>query len=145
MSVNLVILLGNVGTDPEVKNFDGGVTKATFKLATTERYKGRNGETKETTEWHTIVCWRGTADFVGNYVRSGRQVYVEGKIQSRSWDGEDGQKHYVTEILADKVELLDKKQNAREEAPQRPQMANSRPSPRYKSQPAEESVIDLPY
>ena len=146
MSVNLVILLGRAGRDPEVRTFDGGATKATFTLATTERYKDRNGEAKESTEWHTIVCWRGTADFVSKYVRSGSQVYVEGKIKSRSWDGDDGQKHTVTEIFADNVQLLGGKPNAREEQPQRPQTTNPRQAPKYKPQPAAaEGADDLPF
>ena len=111
MSLNKVMLIGNVGRDPEVRYLEGnnGAKVATFPLATTERYRDRNGETHENTEWHNIVAWRSTADMVEKYVRKGTQLYVEGRIRTRSWDDQTGNKRYVTEIVADNMQLLGKK------------------------------------
>ena len=106
------MLIGNVGRDPEVRYLDGnsGQAKvATFTLATTERYRDRNGETRENTEWHNIVAWRSTADVVERFVKKGTQVYIEGRIRTRSWDDQSGNKRYTTEILADNLQLLGKK------------------------------------
>ena len=89
MSLNKAMLIGNVGRDPEVRYLDGqsGHAKvATFTLATTERYRDRNGETRENTEWHNIVAWRNTADVVERFVRKGTQLYIEGRIRTRAWD-----------------------------------------------------------
>ncbi|MGN0188498.1 MAG: single-stranded DNA-binding protein [Candidatus Cryptobacteroides sp.] len=112
MSLNKVMLIGNVGQDPEVRYLDNstpGAKVATFRLATTERYKDRSGELKESTEWHNIVAWRSTADVVEKYVRKGTQLYIEGRLRNRSWDDQNGNKRYVTEILADTLQLLGKK------------------------------------
>ena len=112
MSLNKAMLIGNVGKDPEVRYLDGsnGQAKvATFTLATTERYRDRNGETRENTEWHNIVAWRSTADVVEKYVKKGTQVYIEGRIRTRSWDDQTGNKRYTTEIIADTLQLLGKK------------------------------------
>ena len=106
------MLIGNVGRDPEVRYLDGqsGNAKvATFTLATTERYRDRNGETRENTEWHNIVAWRNTADVVERFVKKGTQLYVEGRIRTRSWDDQTGNKRYTTEIIADTLQLLGKK------------------------------------
>ncbi len=106
------MLIGNVGRDPEVRYLDGqgGSTKvATFTLATTERYRDRNNELRENTEWHNIVAWRGNADVCEKYVRKGTQLYIEGRIRTRSWDDQTGNKRYTTEIIADTVQLLGKK------------------------------------
>ena len=112
MSLNKVMLIGNVGRDPEVRYLDGtsGSAKvATFTLATTERYRDRNGETRENTEWHNIVAWRGNADVVERFVKKGTQLYVEGRLRTRSWDDQTGNKRYTTEILVDNLQLLGKK------------------------------------
>ena len=112
MSLNKAMLIGNVGRDPEVRYLDGnsGQAKvATFTLATTERYRDRNGETRENTEWHNIVAWRNTADVVERFVKKGTQVYIEGRIRTRSWDDQTGNKRYTTEIIADTLQLLGKK------------------------------------
>ena len=107
--INKVILIGNVGQDPEIR-YTGdvnNVTKvATFRVATTERYRDRSGNLQEHTEWHSIVVWRNTADVVENYVKKGTQVYIEGRLRSRSWDDQNGNKRYVTEIVADTLQLL---------------------------------------
>lgn len=109
MSVNKAILVGSVGRDPEVKHFDGGAVKASFPLATSERFKSKSGEYEEQTEWHNIVCWGRTAEMVEKYVAKGTQLYVEGKIQTRSWEGQDGNKRYTTEINAMNVQFVGKK------------------------------------
>ena len=114
MSLNKAMLIGNVGKDPEVRYLDGsnGQAKvATFTLATTERYRDRNGETRENTEWHNIVAWRNTADVVEKFVKKGTQVYIEGRIRTRSWDDQNGNKRYTTEIMADTLQLLGKRKD----------------------------------
>jgi single-strand DNA-binding protein len=108
MSINKVILIGNVGKDPDVKYFDNGSVVANFTLATTERgYTAANGtQIPDRTEWHNIVCWRGLAKIAEQFVRKGTQVYIEGKIRSRTYDDANGMKRYVNEIYADNLELL---------------------------------------
>ncbi len=111
MSVNKVILVGNVGKDPEIKYFDENTAVANFPLATTERgYTTRSGvEVPERTDWHNVVAWRGLAKVAEGYIRKGTQLYVEGKIRTRSYDDSNGQKRYVTEIMADVIQLLGRK------------------------------------
>ena len=112
--INKVILVGNVGQDPEVRytgDANNGAKVATLRLATTERYRDRNGNLQEHTEWHSVVVWRNTADVVEKYVRKGTQLYIEGKLRTRSWDDQNGNKRYVTEILADTLQLLGRKQD----------------------------------
>ncbi len=110
MSVNKVILIGNVGKDPEVRYLDKNVAVASFTMATTERgFTMQNGtQVPDRTEWHNIVAWRGLAEVAEKYVKKGTQLYIEGKIQTRSWE-KDGIKRYTTEILADNLQLLGKK------------------------------------
>ena len=107
MSLNKVILIGNVGKDPDVRYFDSGFAIANFTLATSERgYKLANGtEVPERTEWHTIVASRDRAQFVEKYVKKGSLLYIEGKIRSRNYDDKDGIKHYFTEIHADRIDF----------------------------------------
>lgn len=110
--INKVILIGNVGQDPEVRytgDASNGAKVATLRLATTERYKDRNGNLQEHTEWHSVVVWRNTADVVEKYVRKGSQIYVEGRLRTRSWDDQNGNKRYATEIVADTLQLLGRK------------------------------------
>lgn len=108
MSVNKVILIGNVGRDPEVRHLDTGVAVATFSLATTERgYTLQNGtQVPDRTDWHNIVLWRGLADIAERYVHKGDRLYIEGKLKPRSYDDQNGQKHYTVEIIADNMEML---------------------------------------
>ena len=110
--INKVILIGNVGQDPEIRytgDVNNGTKVATFRVATTERYRDRTGNLQEHTEWHSIVVWRNTADVVEKYVKKGTQVYIEGRLRSRSWDDQNGNKRYVTEIVADTLQLLGRK------------------------------------
>ena len=106
MSVNKVILVGNLGKDPELRYTPSGAAVATFSLATSERYKDKSGEQQEKTEWHNIVAWRQLAEICGKYLHKGKQVYIEGKIQTRSYDDRDGNKKYITEIVADQMQML---------------------------------------
>ncbi len=110
MSINKVILVGNVGKDPDVRHLDSETTVANFPLATTEYYNNKSGERVENTEWHNIVCWRRLAMLAENYIRKGSQLYIEGRIRTRSFDSQDGIKKYITEIYADTVQLLGKKE-----------------------------------
>ena len=105
--VNKVILIGNVGMDPEVRTTENGVKVARVRLATTERLFDRQAnETREHTEWHTVTLWRGLADVVDRYVRKGSQIYVEGRLRTRDWMDKDNNKRFTTEILADSMNLL---------------------------------------
>ena len=96
MSLNKVLLIGNVGKDPEIRHLQGGASVATITLATSERYKDRNGESRELTEWHTIIAWRQLADLAENYIRKGSQIFVEGRIRSRSWDDQTNDQLQIT-------------------------------------------------
>lgn len=115
MGINKVILIGNVGKDPEVKHLDKGVSVAKFSLATSETYKKDNQKVTNT-EWHNIVAWRGLAEVAEKYVKKGTPLYIEGKIRTRSWDDKDGNKRYTTEIVADTMQLLGQKHSGEESA-----------------------------
>lgn len=112
MSVNKIFLIGNVGKDPDVRHLEGGTAVASFSLATSETYKSKSGEKVTNTEWHNIVAWRGLADVTEKYVKKGGQVYIEGKIRSRSYNDKEGNKRYITEIYADTLRLLGKKSDS---------------------------------
>lgn len=130
MSVNKVILIGNVGKDPEVRYLENGVAVASLTLATSERgYTTQAGvQVPERTDWHNIVLWRGLAEVAEKYVRKGSQIYVEGKIRTRSYDDQNGTKRYVTEIFADTMQMLSRRdgQGSTEGAAQ-PQQAYTQP------------------
>lgn len=106
MSVNKVILVGNVGKDPEVRYIDTNVPVARFPFATSETYRSRDGEKITTTEWHNVVLWRGLAEVTEKFVKKGSQLFIEGKIRTRSYDDRDGNKRYITEIIADNMQML---------------------------------------
>ena len=105
-SVNKVILIGNLGRDPEVRFTQGGNPVANFTMATTERWNDPSGEKKERTEWHRIVVWGKQAEIAGEYLRKGRPVYVEGSLQTREWTDREGNKRYTTEVRAQRLQLL---------------------------------------
>ncbi|MBR2351601.1 MAG: single-stranded DNA-binding protein [Alistipes sp.] len=105
--INKVILVGNVGADPEVRALESGVKVARLRLATTERiFDRQTNEAREMTEWHTVVLWRGLADVVDKFVRKGSQLYIEGSLRTREWNDKDNVKHYSTEIQASEMKLL---------------------------------------
>ena len=112
MSVNKVILVGNVGKDPEVRYVDTNVPVARFPFATSETYRSRDGEKITTTEWHNIVLWRGLAEVAEKFVRKGSQLFIEGKIRTRSYDDRDGNKRYITEIIADNMQMLGRRSDS---------------------------------
>jgi single-strand DNA-binding protein len=122
MSVNKVILVGNVGKDPETRYLDEGTAISKFPLATSETYKNRAGERVSTTEWHNVVLWRGLAQVAEKYVKKGTQLYIEGRIKTRSYDDADGNKKYITEIVGDQMQLLGKRPDeAGDQGPQEAQ------------------------
>ena len=106
MSVNKVILIGNLGKDPEVRFTAGGKAVARFSVATSEQWSDTEGQRQERTEWHNIVVWGKQAESCGQYLQKGRQVYIEGRIQSRSYDDKEGNKKYITEVNAQRVQFL---------------------------------------
>jgi single-strand DNA-binding protein len=110
--INKVILIGNLGKDPEIRHLEGGVSVANFPMATTETYKDKSGNRVEQTEWHNIVMWRGLAEVAEKYLKKGMTIYVEGKLRTRNYE-KDGQKHYRTEILADNMTILSRKDDNR--------------------------------
>ncbi len=138
MSVNKVILVGYVGQEPEIREFNGDVKVANFSLATTERgYKKQDGtEVPDKTEWHNIVAWRGLATLSEKYIHKGTQIYVEGKITTETWE-KDGIKHYATKIVANTIQLLGKV----EKQEQRQSQSVPAPIP----QPTQEQEDDLPF
>ncbi len=146
MSLNKVILIGNVGRDPEVKYFDSGSAQATFSLATSERgYKLQNGtEVPERTEWHNIVVRKDSVNFVEKYVKKGSQVYVEGKIRSRSYDDAAGNKRYITEIWCDRIEFFGSRRSSDRPAEQQAAapVANAE---KFDAPAAADSADDLPF
>lgn len=141
--INKVILVGNLGQDPELRYTPNGIAVCTLRMATSESYTDRaSGERVTTTEWHNVVLWRGLAETAGKYLKSGSQVYVEGKLKTRNWQDQQGQQRYTTEVVADVMQLLDR-------APQRsaPQPAAHEAAP---AQPAVETPAagggdDLPF
>lgn len=157
-SLNKVMLIGNVGVDPEVRDFEGGVRRANFRMATTEQFRDR-----EQTEWHNIVCWRQLAELADKYIRKGSQIYVEGRLTSRSWDGNDGVKHYTTEIVANAIQLLGRRGDgsngdpgaqpssapgySRPAAPAQAQYSRPAPAPAPAPEPVADptDVDDLPF
>lgn len=108
--INRVILIGNLGKDPDVITFENGVKKATFSLATTESYKNKEGNRVDQTEWHNIVMWRGLADIAERFLHKGNQIYLEGKLKTRSYE-QDGIKKYITEIFVDNMTMLGSKKD----------------------------------
>lgn len=107
--VNKVILIGNLGADPEIRHLQNGASVANFRLATSETYKDKTtGERREQTEWHNVVAWRGLAEITEKYLRKGSKVYVEGKLRTRQWQDKDNNTRYTTEIVADEMTMLDR-------------------------------------
>lgn len=135
--INKVILVGNLGKNAEIRSFENN-TKISFSLATTEVYKGKDGQNTEQTEWHEVVFWRtGMTEFAERNLKKGTKVYIEGKIRTRSWDDKDGIKKYRTEIIGDKVEILIPK---KEET-----TINNEPQHDEHVPPAPEPGDDLPF
>lgn len=111
MSVNKVILIGNLGRDPEMRHTQGGRAVANFTLATNERWRDRDGNAQERTEWHRIVAWDRLAEICTEYLAKGRQAYIEGRLQTREWEDRDGNKRYTTEIVATNMQMLGRRES----------------------------------
>ena len=107
--VNRVMLIGNLGKDPEVQLLEGNISVAKFPLATTETFKDRSGKLVSQTEWHTVVLWRGLADLAQKFLHKSSLVYIEGRLRTRSWEDKDGVKKYITEVVGENLIMLDKK------------------------------------
>jgi single-strand DNA-binding protein len=141
MSYNKVILIGNAGKDPEIRHLDSGVAVITLPVVTSERVKDRTGEWREVSEWHNVVFWRTLAESVEKYVRKGSQILVEGKLRNRSWEDQNGQKRYTTEIVAETLKVLNRREHN-----------NSQQSSQHDNKPytvtditAKDVVDDLPF
>lgn len=144
--INKVILVGNVGADPEIKSFEGGVKMARVRLATTERvFVKEKNEYKENTEWHSITLWRTLADVVDKYVRKGTQLYIEGKLRTREYD-KNGVKCFATEIVGETLKMLGKRDN-QSQVTSEPQVQSQQPTSveGYPMPPLPEGVDDLPF
>ncbi len=136
--VNKVILVGNLGKDPEVRYLEGGTAVANFTLATSETYKDKGGNRIEQTEWHNVVVWRGLAEIAEKYLRKGSMVYIEGKLRTRPWEDKDGVKRYTTEIIADNMTMLGGKRDENTSTPTPP------PTP-TQNIPSPKDADDLPF
>ena len=137
-SVNKVILIGNIGSDPEVKTTPSGVPVANFSLATSEAWTDKDGERQERAEWHRLVLWRKLAEIAGQYLKKGNKIYIEGKLQTRSWEDNNGQRRYMTEVIVDNLEMLggDRAGESRTDAT---------PAPAYSGGGGENPDDDLPF
>jgi len=110
--LNQVQLIGNVGNDPEVREVQGGSKVASFRLATTERYTDRNGEKQSNTDWHNIVAWNKTAEIIEKLVRKGANLFIAGKLKTRQWQDQQGNKRYTTEVAVENIQILDRRTDA---------------------------------
>ncbi len=141
--VNKVILIGRLGADPEVRYTQDGTMVTNLRLATSERWKDKSGEKAERTEWHRIVTFGKLAEICGNYLSKGSLIYIEGRIQTRSWEDRDGNKRYTTEIVALNMQMLDSKGQGREQVAE----PTPQPGPGPMSQPGQEPISesDVPF
>jgi len=129
-SLNKVILIGNLGKDPEVSYTPSGIPVAKFSMATSERWKDAEGNFQEKTEWHNIVAWRNLAEIIGQYLKKGSKAYIEGKLQTRSWDDKNtGVKKYMTEIVADNLIMLDSRGQGGEQNSEKAPVAQEQGGP----------------
>jgi len=147
--VNRVILIGNLGKDPEIRSLEGGVKVANFSLATTETYKGKNGEKVESTEWHNIVLWRGLAEVAESYLKKGNSIFIEGKIKTRDWTDKEGIKRYTTEIVGDNMVMLggrrDQQSGGEYNAPQKQEKTTQPEQQEQIADMTAETGDDLPF
>lgn len=150
--VNKVIIVGNLGKDPEVRFTPGGAAVANFTMATSESWTDKNGQKQERTEWHRIVAWGKTAELCGEYLKKGRQAFIEGKLQTRKWTDKEGKEHYTTEIVADRVVFLGSRSegsgarsNDQEYGPPPPGMEDSGAPPNGAGAGAVAGDSDIPF
>ena len=141
--INKVILVGNLGKDPEVRYLEGGTAVANFSIATSETYKDRtSGEKKTTTEWHNVVVWRGLAEIAEKYLKKGNQVYIEGKLRTRQWQDKDGSNRYTTEVVGDNMQMLGGKRDDSHNTPTPPAPT---PTPAPSTDKKDDIADDLPF
>ena len=133
--VNKVILVGNLGKDPEVRHLEGGVSVAHFTLATNEYYKDKQGNRVERTEWHNISAWRGLADMADKFLKKGQQVYIEGKLRTRQYQDKDQQTRYITEIIADEISMLGGRPQGPGAAPEAAGAVSAEPQHTFRQEP----------
>lgn len=143
--VNKVILVGNLGKDPEVRHLENGAAVANFSIATSESYKDKNGNRQEQTEWHNIVLWRGLAQIAEKYLRKGSQVYIEGKLKTRSWQDKDGNTRYTTEVVGDNMTMLGSRSGGNDNSPPTPTAANEPASSGTANLNNDDDDDDLPF
>jgi len=146
-SVNKVILIGNLGKDPEVRHLENGASVANFSLATSESYTDKNtGQLVTNTDWHNIVVWRGLAQIAEKYAKKGDKIYIEGKLKSRSYQDQDGVTKYITEVLGENIVLLGRNENSTQSGSETPSNNVSTPNTPISTPPnVEEEDDDLPF
>ncbi len=137
--INKVILIGNLGRDPDIRQLENGTKVASFSLATTESYKNKEGNRVDQTEWHNIVLWRGLAEIAEKYLHKGSTIYLEGKIRTRTWDDKEGNKRYTTEIIGDNMTMIGGKKDSDNTT-----NSNTPPPEQTESNPSQEAD-DLPF
>lgn len=142
--INKVILVGNLGKDPEVRYLEGGTAVANFSLATSENYTDRNsGEKKTITEWHNVVLWRGLAEIAEKYLKKGNQVYIEGKLRTRKWQDKDGNDRYTTEVVGENMQMLGRKDDNNDNSSAQNSSSGGTSSAQIDNEPKE--TDDLPF
>lgn len=152
-SVNKVILVGNLGRDPEVRYMPSGDAMANLNLATTDTWKDKSGEKQEKTEWHRVVMFGKTAEIAGEYLKKGSQVYIEGRLQTRKWTDKEGQERYTTEIVADRMQMLGSRSGGSErmsaapddDAPRAAQAPSKKPATAGKGGNFDDLEDDIPF
>ena len=149
-SVNKVILIGNLGRDPEVRYMPSGDAVANISIATTETWKDKNGEKQEQTEWHRVALFGKTAEIAGEYLKKGSQVYIEGRLQTRKWTDKEGQERYSTEIRADRMQMLGSRSGGAERMSSPPDEAGAaggakKPAPAGKAGNFDDMEDDIPF
>jgi single-strand DNA-binding protein len=142
--VNKVILVGNLGKDPEMRHIDGNISVAKFPLATSEVYKNKDGQKVTQTEWHNVVMWRQLAETAEKFLKKGSLVYIEGRLRTRNWDDKDGNKKYITEVVADSMTLLGRKPDENGNQSQQTDRSAAIESPSAE-QSSSEFTDDLPF
>lgn len=142
--VNKVMLIGNLGADPEVRSLESGVKVATINIATSETFKDKSGERQTHTEWHRVVLWRGLAEVAENYLKKGSQVYIEGRLRTRSYEDQDGKTRYVTEIEGRELTMLGRRENEGGSIPP-PSAPSSAETSKSDSSESTEDKDDLPF
>jgi single-strand DNA-binding protein len=143
--LNKVMLIGNLGKDPEIRHLEGNISVAKFPLATSEVYKNKEGQRVEQTEWHNVVLWRGLADSAEKILKKGSLVFIEGRIKTRSWDDQAGNKKYITEIVAETMTLLARKNEENGAHGERPATQSESTAPAPMSETPSDITGDLPF